>query len=140
VTHPTEHRLVNPATLPRAVGFSHAVVAAPGRHVYLGGQVAQAADGTVVGETIVEQYEVAAANVARALAAAGARPEHLVQLLIYVTDLAAYLAGLEEIGAAHRRHLGRHYPACTLFEVKSLFVPGTLVELVGTAVVPGASS
>ena len=32
------HELVNPEGLPPARGFSHAVIAAPGRTVYLGGR------------------------------------------------------------------------------------------------------
>jgi hypothetical protein len=49
---------------------------------------------------------------------------------------AAYRAALAELGAAYRRHLGRHYVATALFEVAGLFDPAAKVELVGTAVVP----
>ena len=71
-----------------------------------------------------------------ALAAAGGAPEHLVSLHIYVTDATAYRAALAELGAAYRRHLGRHYVATALFEVAGLFDPAAKVELVGIAVVP----
>src|SRR3972149_2679097 len=98
MTTAPRHLIVNPPDLPPAVGFAHAVVAAPGRLVFLGGQVAQDANGRVVGETISEQFDLAAANVVRALGAAGGRPEHLVQMLIYVTDLAAYHDRLEDLG------------------------------------------
>jgi enamine deaminase RidA (YjgF/YER057c/UK114 family) len=121
-----------------AVGFAHAVVAAPGRTVYLGGQAAQGPDGSIRGATMVEQFDVAAGNVVAALAAAGARPEHLVALQIYVTDAAAYREALAELGAVWRRHLGRHYPATALLEVAGLFDSAALVELVGIAVVPGS--
>ena len=130
------HRVVNPKGLAPPVGFAHAVVAAPGRTVYLGGQAAQAADGRIVGATVAEQFEVAAANLVAALAAAGGAPEHLVSLHVYVTDAAAYRAALAELGAAYRRHLGRHYVATALFEVAGLFDPAAEVELVGIAVVP----
>ena len=133
---PTPHRVVNPEGLAPPVGFAHAVVAAPGRTVYLGGQAAQGPDGAIVGATLAEQFDLAAANLVAALAAAGGAPEHLVSLHIYVTDAAAYRAALAELGAAYRRHLGRHYVATALFEVAGLFDPAARVELVGIAVVP----
>jgi len=130
------HRIVNPAALAPPSGFAHAVVAAPGRTVYLGGQAAQAPDGSIAGRGVVEQFEVAAGNLVTALAAAGGRPEHLVSVQIFVTSAAAWRAALGELGAAWRRHLGRHYPAVSLFEVAGLFDPAAEVELVATAVVP----
>jgi enamine deaminase RidA (YjgF/YER057c/UK114 family) len=132
------HTLVNPESLPPAVGYAHAVVAAPGRLVFLGGQAALDAAGEVVGETIVEQFDVALANVVEALAAAGGRPEHIVSIQIYVTDAAAYRASLRELGERYRERLGRHYPAMALLEVTGLFDPALQVELVCTAVVPEA--
>jgi enamine deaminase RidA (YjgF/YER057c/UK114 family) len=132
----TPHRVVNAAGLAPPVGFAHAVVAAPGRAVYLGGQAAQGPDGTIVGATLTEQFEVAAANLVAALAAAGGAPEHLVSLHVYTTEADRYRASLAELGAAYRRHLGRHYVATALFEVAGLFDPQALVELVGIAVVP----
>ena len=132
----TPHEIVNPDTLPRAVGFAHAVVASSGRTVYLGGQTAQVADGSISGESIVEQYDVAAANVMKALEAAGGRAEHLVSMQIFVTDAEAYRRSLRELGEVHRRHFGRHYPATALFEVKGLFDPAARVEIMCVAVVP----
>ena len=135
-TRGTPHVVVNPASMAPAVGFAHAVVAAPGRLVVLGGQTAQAPDGSIVGATLVEQWDRAAANLVAALEAAGARPEHLVSMLVCTTDMAAYRSSLREIGAAYRRHLGRHYPAMALLGVQELFDPAALVELIATAVVP----
>jgi enamine deaminase RidA (YjgF/YER057c/UK114 family) len=132
----TPHRLINPETLPPAVGFAHAVAAAPGRLVFLGGQTAQDAEGRIQGATMVEQFDRAAQNVVEALAAAGARPEHLVSLQIFVTSAEEYRAALAELGEAYRRHFGRHYPAIAMFEVTALFDRQAKVELVGIAVVP----
>ena len=134
---PSPHRVVNPEGLAPPVGFAHAVVAAPGRTVYLGGQAAQGPDGAIAGATLAEQFDLAAANLVAALAAAGGAPGHLVSLHVYVTDAAAYRAALAELGAAYRRHLGRHFVATALFEVAGLFDPAAKVELVGVAVVPG---
>jgi len=130
------HDIVNPSSLAKPAGFAHAVVAAPGRTVYLGGQTAQGPSGEIVGATIVEQFTVAAGNVVTALAAAGGRPEHLVSLMIYVTDMPAYRAALPDLAPVYRQHFGRHYPAIALLGVAELFDPDALLELVGTAVVP----
>jgi enamine deaminase RidA (YjgF/YER057c/UK114 family) len=130
------HQPVNPAQLAPAVGFSHAVVAAPGRTVYLGGQTAQRPDGTIAGETLAEQFDLALANLVTALRAVGGEPEHLVSMIVYTTDADGYRASLRELGEIYRRHLGKHYPAMAFFEVKGLFDPAATVELVCTAVIP----
>ena len=130
------HEILNPPSLAEPVGFSHVVVAAPGRTIYLGGQAAHDATGALVGDSIAEQFEQAAANVVAALDAAGAGPEHLVAMQIYVTDVAAYRAALSDLSVAYRKHFGRHYPAIALLEVTGLFDPAALVELVCVAVVP----
>lgn len=133
----TPHDVVTVPELAEPSGFAHAVVAAPGRTVYLGGQTAQGRDGAIVGRTMVEQFDVAAGNVIAALHAAAAQPQHLVSLIIYVTDVAEYRASLSELGAVWRRHFGRHYPAVALLGVHALFDADAVVELLGTAVVPG---
>lgn len=130
------HELVNPEALAPPIGFSHAVAAGPGRLVFVGGQTAHGPDGTVQGETVPGQFEAAVSNLVVALEAAGARPDHLVSVQIFVTDAEAYRAALGPIGEAWRRRFGKHYPAMALFEVKGLFDPGALVELVAIAVVP----
>jgi enamine deaminase RidA (YjgF/YER057c/UK114 family) len=130
------HRSVNPSTLAPPTGFSHAVVAAPGRTVYLGGQAGHDADGHLQGQTLVEQFDAACAGVAEALRAAGGQPEHLVSLQVFVTDADSYRANLGPIGEAYRRHFGKRYPAMGLFEVTALFDPKAMVELMGVAVIP----
>lgn len=133
---PTPHEVVTVPELAAPVGFAHAVVAQPGRTVCLGGQTAQGPDGAIVGDTITGQFDVAAGNVVAALRAAGARPDHLVSMTIYVTDVAAYRAALPTLGAVWRVHFGRHYPAVALLGVTALFDDDAMVELVATAVIP----
>jgi enamine deaminase RidA (YjgF/YER057c/UK114 family) len=123
------HRIVDVPGLPEPVGYAHAVVAAPGRTVYLGGQVG-------AGETIVEQFDVAAANLVAALRAAGGEPGDLVSLVVYATKLDEYRASLSDLGEVWRHHFGRRYPAMALVGVSALLDPLARVELMGVAVVP----
>lgn len=129
------HEIITAPDLPAPVGYAHAVVAATGRTVHLGGQTAQAMDGAIFGTTIVEQFDLAARNLVAALHAAGGQPDDLVSLQIYVTDLAAYRASLAELGSVWRTHFGRRYPAMAVLGITELFDPAALVELVGVAVI-----
>lgn len=124
--------LVNAPELAVPVGFSHAVVAED--TVYLGGQIAAAPDGAVVGETIAEQFDQAAANLMTALRAAGGQPDDLVSLQVFVTSVAEYKDSLSQLGQVWRRHFGRRYPAMGLFGVTELFEPAAKIELMGVAV------
>jgi enamine deaminase RidA (YjgF/YER057c/UK114 family) len=132
------HRVLNPESLPPAKGFSHAVAASAGTTVHLGGQAGHDSRGSIVSDDLVEQFEQAAANVVIALAAAGGRPEHIVSMHIYTTDLDAYRSALSALGDAYRRHFGRRYPAIALVGVTGLFDPAARVELVCTAVIPAS--
>ena len=132
----TPHELINPESMAPPIGYSHVVAAAPGRLVFMGGQAGHGRDDTLPEGGLVSQFDAACANVATALAAAGGRPEHLVSMQIFVTDAGEYRANLSRLGEAWRRHLGRHYPAVGLFEVRGLFDPRATVELMAIAVIP----
>jgi enamine deaminase RidA (YjgF/YER057c/UK114 family) len=129
-----EHEIVTAPELAPPVGYAHAVVAAPGRVVALGGQTALGPDGAVVGTTLPEQFDVAAANVAAALRAAGGQPSDIISMQIFVTDVPGYKACLRELGPLWHRHFGRRYPASGLFGVTRLFDDGALIELMAVAV------
>jgi enamine deaminase RidA (YjgF/YER057c/UK114 family) len=133
-----ENEIVNTPELGNPVGFSHAVVAAPGgRTVYLGGQTALLADGvTIQGTTLPEQFGVAARNLVTALATAGGTPQDIVSMQIFVTDVDDYKHNLRELGRTWQEHFGRRYPASGLFGVTRLFDEEALVELWAVAVVP----
>lgn len=129
------HENVNPDSLLAPVGFSHATVAAPGRTIHLGGQTGHRADGSLDGE-LVPQFAQALDNVVTVLVACDARPEHVVSVAIYTTDVAAYRAATSELGAVWQQRLGKHYPAMALFGIAELYDPRALVEVVAVAVVP----
>src|ERR671918_381065 len=130
------HLILNPVWLPPAKGFAHVVVPVQGLLVFLGGQAGHRPDGTLAGESLLEQFDQACGNVVEALAAAGGKPEHIVSMQIFVTDANEYRASLHEIGNHWRRHFERHYPAMSLLEVNGLFDPDARIEIMATAVIP----
>jgi enamine deaminase RidA (YjgF/YER057c/UK114 family) len=126
---------VNPPELAAPSGFAHAVIATGGRLVFLAGQTALHEDGSIVGGSVAEQFEVALRNLLTALAAAGGQPTDLASLTIYATDLEDYRAHGREIGAVWRRLAGRDYPAMAAIGVSRLWDPAALVEVQGFAVI-----
>ncbi|GAA1701248.1 RidA family protein [Microbacterium sediminicola] len=130
------HTLVNPPTLAKPLGFAHAVVAAPGSSVHLAGQTAMTADGAIVPGGIVAQFRQAFSNLLEALAAAGGKPEDLVSVTIYLTDVADYQAHGREIGAVWRELAGAHYPAMAGIGITRLWQDDAMIEIAGVAVIP----
>lgn len=131
--------LINPPELAKAVGYSHGALG-HGRTLALAGQIGWDATAHLVSTEFAPQFEQALANLAATLRAAGGRPEDLISLRIYVTDKRRYLAALRDVGAAYRKHLGRHFPAMALVQVADLLEDGALVEIEGLAVLPEASA
>ncbi|MGH2914281.1 MAG: RidA family protein [Solirubrobacteraceae bacterium] len=117
--------LINPPELPKPAGFSHAVRA--GDTVHLAGQIG-------AGETLVAQFDAAAANLVTALRAAGGEPDDLVSLQVFTTAVAEYRDSLPDLARVWQAHFGRRYPAMGLFGVTELFDPAAKVELMGVAV------
>jgi enamine deaminase RidA (YjgF/YER057c/UK114 family) len=127
---------INPAELARPSGFAHAVRATDTVRVHLAGQTALNADGVIVGDGIVEQFEQALGNLLTALAAAGGQPAHLASVTVYLVDLADYRLHAREIGAVWRRLAGTEYPAMAGIGVTRLWDETALVELQGVAEIP----
>ena len=131
--------LVNPPELAKPLGYSHAAVGT-GRLVALGGQIGWDANSKLVSTEFAPQFEQALSNLVVALRAAGGEPTDLISLRIYVTDKQRYNAQLKDIGAAYRKHLGRHFPPMALLQVADLLEPGALVEIEGLATLQGGTS
>jgi enamine deaminase RidA (YjgF/YER057c/UK114 family) len=113
------------------VGYSRAVRV--GKSIWVAGTTATGTDGQVVGHgDAYAQTRQALANVAAALAQAGAGVEHVVRTRIYVTDIAQW----EAIGRAHGEVFGAIRPACAMVEVVRLIDPAMLVEIEADAVIP----
>lgn len=131
-TEPLQH--INPETLGRPSGFSHAV--RKGHTIYLAGQTALDRDGHIVGSTVVEQFEQALGNLLAALRGAGGTPEGLASVTIYIVDMDDYKAHAREIGRLWKRLVGaNNYPAMAGIGVARLWDVEALVELQGIALV-----
>lgn len=128
---------INPESLGAPKGYSNGMLApAGGRVLFVAGQIGWNAEQKLVSERFAEQFGQALRNVLTVVEHTGGRAEHIGRLTVYVTDKAEYLGALKDVGAAYRLHMGRHYPAMALVEVKALVEPGAKVEIEATAVVP----
>jgi enamine deaminase RidA (YjgF/YER057c/UK114 family) len=129
---------VNPPELGKPSGYSHAVVGS-GRVVFLAGQTALNASGSIVGDTVVEQFEKALSNLLLALDAAGGQPSDLASLTIYIVDMDEYRANAGAIGRVWKRLVGDTYPAIAGIGVARLWDAEALVEVQGCAVLSRTS-
>ena len=75
-------------------------------------------------------------NIISVLNEAGGKPEHIVRLTWYVIDKQEYLAALQEVGAAYRELMGRHYPTMAVVQVSGLVEDEARLEIEATAVIP----
>jgi enamine deaminase RidA (YjgF/YER057c/UK114 family) len=126
---------INPESLGRPRGYTNGLLTTPGvRLLFIAGQVGWDESQALVGEDFVEQFDRALRNVLAVVGEAGGEPGGLARLVVYVTDKREYLARTGEIGERWRALMGRHYPAMTLVEVKSLLEDGAKVEIEGIAV------
>ena len=103
--------------------------------MHVGGQNAVDASGNIVGKgDIAAQTEQVLANLRAALAAGGAKPEHVVKWNLLVVEGQPLEAGF----SAFRRAWGASPspPAITMAFVAGLANPDYLVEMDAVAVVP----
>ena len=126
---------VNPASLAKPSGFSHATVAT-GTTVFLAGQTGMDVSGAIVDGGLVAQFEKALTNLLTALAAAGGQPRDLASMTVYIVDMDDYRAWAREIGEVWKRLIGTDYPAMAGIGISRLWDAEALVELQGFAVLP----
>ena len=125
-----------PAGWARPSGYANAV-STSGRQVFVAGQVGwDPVTSQFATDDLCGQVRQALTNVVAALAAAGARPDHLTRLTWYVIDRDDYVNQRKAIGEDYRAIVGRHFPAMTLVVVNALMEPRARVEIEATAVVP----
>jgi enamine deaminase RidA (YjgF/YER057c/UK114 family) len=128
-------KTLQPPGWPRPSGYVHGV-SGEGTTVFVSGQIGWNEHGEFVSDELAGQVTQALRNVVQILAEAGAGPEHIARMTWYLTDRAAYLAALPEIGAAYRSVMGHHYAAMSVVEVRALVEDRALVEIEVTALLP----
>ena len=126
---------LQPAGWPRPKGYSNGIVA-QGRQVFIAGQIGWDAEGRFAGGGLAGQVRQALLNILAVLEEANGKPEHIVRLTWFVTSRDEYLAELQEIGAAYRSVMGKHFPSMSVVQVVALMEVEAKVEIEATAVVP----
>jgi enamine deaminase RidA (YjgF/YER057c/UK114 family) len=128
-------KLINPESLGAPKGYSNGVLTeAGGRLLFVAGQIGWNNEQRIVSENFVEQFDRALANVITVVTEAGGSPQQIARLVIYVTNKREYIDRRDEVGQAYRAHLGKHFPAMVLVEVKSLLDDAAKVEIEAIAV------
>jgi enamine deaminase RidA (YjgF/YER057c/UK114 family) len=127
---------VNPDTLTKPAGYSHAMQVEGGKTLYMAGQVAMDKSGQVVGRgDLVAQFRQVCENMRALVTARGGQMNDIVKLTMFVLSKADYKSKARDIGPVYREFFGRHYPAMTLVEVKGLYDDDCLIEIEGVAVI-----
>lgn len=121
--------IINPEAFGgRPSGWNHGMLGKTGgRMLFVSGQI------TPVGD-FVAQWDGALGRVLEVVRSAGGKAEDIGRMIVYITDRPAYLANLTDLGQVHRKHMGRHYPAMAVVEVKSLVDSHALVEIEAVAI------
>ena len=123
-------KFINPASLGPPRGYSNGVLSEPGaRLLFIAGQLGWNEQQKVTSADFVEQFDRALANVVAVVTDAGGRPEQIARLVMYVTDKNEYQLRTRELGERYRTHMGKHFPAMVLVEVKGLLDDEAKVEI-----------
>jgi reactive intermediate/imine deaminase len=102
-----------------------------GELLFVSGQAALAADGTLVGAGDFDvQAEQTFRNLQRVLEAGGSSLEHVVKVTIYLTDMSNFPKIVELRG----RWFTPPWPADTIVEVGALALPELQIEIEAVAV------
>ena len=104
--------------------------------MFIAGQIGWTGQGAWEAKDFAGQFKQSIKNIISVLNEAGGKPEHIVRLTWYVIDKQEYLAALQEVGAAYRELMGRHYPTMAVVQVSGLVEDEARLEIEATAVIP----
>jgi enamine deaminase RidA (YjgF/YER057c/UK114 family) len=101
-------------------------------HIYLAGQIARDADGTIVGKGDMRaQIRKVCENIGKGLTHVGATFDDVVRATTYVTDIEAYYRFSDE----RFKYFKNNRPASTLIQISRLGHPDCLVEIECEAII-----
>ena len=129
-------RFVDVPGWPRPKGYANGIVAPAGKTLYVAGQVGWNDQQVFASADFAGQFAQALDNVLAVVRAAGGKPESVVRMTIYVTDLDGYRAAARDLGPVWRERFGRHYPVMALIGVAGLVERAALLEIEATASLP----
>ena len=119
---PKIQRIMVPGIPAPVSHYCHVTRAGP--HVWVAGVVGATADGSIPAD-VVAQFDIAIAVMDQCLKAAGAGPEHVVKVQVFMTDITER----PKINPRRIAYFGTNRPASTLVEVKGLVDPRMKVEI-----------
>jgi enamine deaminase RidA (YjgF/YER057c/UK114 family) len=133
--NPMRSKTINPDELGSPRGYANGIlVDGHGKLLFISGQIGWNKDQQIVSDDFVEQFDRALANLVSVVLEAGGNATNIMRLGIYVTNKAEYRERTKEVGERYRKHMGKHFPAMVLLEVKSLLDESAKVEIEGMAV------
>jgi enamine deaminase RidA (YjgF/YER057c/UK114 family) len=127
-------KYINPNDLPTPQTYTQVVVATGSKLVFISGQEPEDIHGNLVGRgDLAAQARQVYANLGRALAAAGAGPQHVTRITIYLVNYKRDEC-LPIVEEARKALFGAHKPADVVLGVERLS-PGYLIEVDAIAVI-----
>lgn len=98
--------------------------------IWISGMVGIDQSGQIAADT-VDQFQTAMTNLDIVLREAGGKPEHIVKVMVFLTDI----EDRSRINPIRQSYFGDHRPASTLVEVSNLVLPELKVEIEAEAMV-----
>lgn len=127
---------INPDELGPPRGWTNGMLGpVDGRILFVAGQDAAEPMGSVEIDDFVDQFGRALEKAVTVVREAGGGPEDIGRMTVYVTSVETYRQRRGELRDVWRAHMGKHYPAMALVEVRALVDPRAQVEIEVTAVI-----
>ncbi len=128
------HKQLLPEGWPQPKGYSNGVSASGKEIIFLGGQIGWDVNGNFPSREFLGQLKQALENIKAVLDSAKVSPEDMTRMTWYLTDKAAYVTNLREVGKIYREIMGRNFPAMSVVQVSALVEDEALIEIEVTAV------
>jgi enamine deaminase RidA (YjgF/YER057c/UK114 family) len=132
----SKHRVFSSPQLPKPVGYSHLGEITSGKMIYIAGQVAMDAAGSIVGKGDYKaQLQQVFSNLKTAVEAAGGSFKNIIKLNYYIVDAVDRSEFFAYREVRDKYVDTANPPVATVVIVRGLFLPEFLVEIEAIAVV-----